>query len=109
MWRLQFVDQISHSNRLVTACLERAIFCLAFQRNRSDESTCANQARTDTEKTKMTNAEATTAADVAEQGATVAPEKASSKKRATQKKGVSKGQKAANTAKTKAAAPKKAA
>jgi hypothetical protein len=46
----------------------------------------------------MTNAEATTtenAATVAEQGAHVAPEKASSKKGATQKKGAPKGQKAA--------------
>lgn len=46
----------------------------------------------------MTNAEATVtenAAAVAEQGAHVAPEKASSKKGATQKKGAPKGQKAA--------------
>ena len=46
----------------------------------------------------MTNAEATiteNAATVAEQGAHVAPEKASSKKGATQKKGAPKGQKAA--------------
>ena len=44
----------------------------------------------------MTNAEATiteNAATVAEQGAHVAPEKASSKKRATQKKGAPKGKK----------------
>jgi hypothetical protein len=46
----------------------------------------------------MTNAEATiteNAATVAEQGAHVAPEKTSSKKDATQKKGAPKGQKAA--------------
>jgi Protein of unknown function (DUF3489) len=46
----------------------------------------------------MTNAEATiteTAATVAEQGARVAPEKASSKKGASPKKGAPKGQKAA--------------
>ena len=58
----------------------------------------------------MTNAEATiteNAATVAEQGAHVAPEKASSKKGATQKKGAPKGQKAAK-GKAKAA-PKKEA
>jgi hypothetical protein len=46
----------------------------------------------------MRNAEANTtenSATVAEQGAHVAPEKASSKKGATQKKGAPKGQKAA--------------
>jgi hypothetical protein len=46
----------------------------------------------------MPNAEAITTeitATVAEQGATVAPEKASSKKAATQKKGAPKGQKPA--------------
>ena len=55
----------------------------------------------------MTNKEATTTentAAVAEQGATVAPEKPSSQKGATQKKGAPKGQK---TAKGKPAAPKK--
>ena len=59
----------------------------------------------------MKNVEATTtetAAAVAQQGATVAPEKASSKKGATQKKGAPKGQRAAKGAKTKAA-PKKEA
>ena len=58
----------------------------------------------------MTNAEATiteNAATVAEQGAHVAPEKASSKKSATQKKGAPNGQKAAKGSKTKAT-PKKA-
>jgi hypothetical protein len=58
----------------------------------------------------MTNAEATiteNAATVAEQGAHVAPGKASSKKGATQKKGAPKGQKAAK-GKAKAA-PKKEA
>ena len=57
----------------------------------------------------MKNAEATTsetAATVAAQGATVASEKASSTKGATQKKGAPKGQKAAKGAKTKAP-PKK--
>lgn len=49
-----------------------------------------------------------TAANVAEQGATVAPEKAPSKKGASQKKGAPKGQKTANTGKAKAA-PKKQA
>src|SRR5712692_392862 len=60
----------------------------------------------------MKNVEATatdTAATVAEQGATVAPEKAPSKKGASQKKGAPKGQTAAKGAKTKAATPKKEA
>src|SRR5216684_2089664 len=59
----------------------------------------------------MKNAEATatdTAATVAEQGATVAPEKAPSKKAASQKKGAPKGHKAAKGGKTKPAAKKKA-
>ena len=58
----------------------------------------------------MKNPEATTidaAATVAEQGAHVAPEKAPSKKGASQKKGAPKGQKTAKGAKAKAA-PKKA-
>jgi hypothetical protein len=55
----------------------------------------------------MTNAEANTAANVAEQGATVAPEQASSKKHATRKKNAPKGQKKAKDGKTKAATPKK--
>ena len=42
----------------------------------------------------MTNAETSTAANAAEQGATVAPEKAPSKNGATRKKGPPKGQKA---------------
>ena len=49
-----------------------------------------------------------TPATVAEQGATVAPEKASSKKGASQKKGAPKGQHAAKRGKTKPAAKKKA-
>ena len=52
---------------------------------------------------------ATETAAVAEQGAHVAPEKAPSKKGATQKKGAPKGQKKAKGGKTKAAAPKKEA
>ena len=60
----------------------------------------------------MKNTEASpatdTAATVAEQGATVAPEKASSKKAASQRKGAPKGQHAAKAAKTKPAAKKKA-
>ena len=43
----------------------------------------------------MTNAETNKAATVAEQGATVAPEKAPSKKGGSQKKGAPKGQRAA--------------
>ena len=57
----------------------------------------------------MTNAETNTAANLAEQGATVAPEKAPSKKGANKKKGAPKGQKTARGAKAKASAPKKAA
>src|SRR6266849_11177600 len=53
--------------------------------------------------------ETTQAAAVAEQGAHVAPEKAPSKKGASQKKGAPKGQTAAKGAKAKAAAPKKEA
>ena len=54
-------------------------------------------------------ATADTAAAVAEPGASVAPEKASSKQGASQKKGAPKGQTAAKGAKTKAAeAPQKA-
>ena len=57
----------------------------------------------------MTNAETNAkAATVAEQGAHVAPEKASSKKGASQKKGAPKGQKTAKSGKAKAA-PKKQA
>jgi hypothetical protein len=57
----------------------------------------------------MTNAEASTSetvAAVAEQGATLAPEMASSKKGASQKKGASKGQKAAKGSKAKPTAKK---
>ena len=60
----------------------------------------------------MKNHEATDTtqtAAVAEQGAHVAPEKAPSKKGASQKKGAPKGQKTAKGAKTKATAPKKEA
>ena len=56
----------------------------------------------------MTNAETNTAATVAEQGAHVAPEKASSKKGTTQKKGAPKGQKAAKGGKAKASLKKEA-
>src|ERR1700736_5859606 len=57
----------------------------------------------------MNNAEANTAATVAEQGAHVAPEQAPSKKGATQKKGAPKGRKTAKAGKAKGAAPKKEA
>ena len=56
----------------------------------------------------MTNADTNTAATVAEQGATVAPEKARTKKGASPKKGAPKGQKAAKGGKAKVA-PKKQA
>jgi hypothetical protein len=61
--------------------------------------------------TTMTNVEASTtetAAAVAEQGATVAPETATSKKGASQKKGAPKGQKAAKGRKAKPAEKKEA-
>jgi hypothetical protein len=73
---------------------------LAFRCNRSDESSCANQAQKGF--TIMTNAEATiteNAATVAEQDAHIAPKKASSKKVARQKKDARKGQKAAKAGK----------
>ena len=60
----------------------------------------------------MKNTEGTTTTEAgaaAEQGAHVAPEKASSKKDASQKKGAPKGQKTAKGGKAKAAAPKKEA
>ena len=60
----------------------------------------------------MKNTEGTTtteSAAVAEQGAHVAPEKASSKKGASQKKSAPKGQKTAKGSKTKTAPPKKEA
>ena len=60
----------------------------------------------------MKNSEATDTtqtAAVAEQGAHVVPEKAPSKKGASQKKGAPKGPKTAKGAKTKAATPKKEA
>ena len=59
-------------------------------------------AEKDTE-TNMTNAETNTAATVADQGATVAPEKVSSKRGASQKKGTPKARRAANGGKTRAA------
>ena len=59
--------------------------------------------------TNMTNAEATTATDVAEQGATVAPETASSNKEASRKKGAPKSQKTAKGANTKNRPKKEAA
>src|ERR1700722_15217783 len=58
----------------------------------------------------MTNAKTNDkSATVAEQGANVASEKASSKKAATRKKGAREGRKTAKGRKTKAAAPKKEA
>jgi hypothetical protein len=66
----------------------------------------------DSPETTVTTAEANTTentAAVAEQGATVVPGKASSKKVATQKKGAPKGQKTAKGGKTKVSAPKKEA
>ena len=60
----------------------------------------------------MTNAETTTgasSASVAEQGAHVAPEKASAKKTASPKKAAPKGQKGVKGGKAKAAEPKKSA
>ena len=56
----------------------------------------------------MTNAETNTAAAVAKQGAHGAPEKAPSKKGATQRKGAPKGQKTAKGGKPKAAGKKAA-
>jgi len=69
----------------------------------------AHEAQKRIRKTTMNNAEADTAATVGEKGATVAPEKAPSKKGASQKKGAPKGPKAGKGAKTKTAATKKTA
>jgi hypothetical protein len=88
---------------------EPVTFSLAFRADRSDESSCANQAPERIRKTNMTNAETNTAATVAEQGAHVAPEKAPPKNGATRKKGAPKGQKTAKGSKTRAAAHKKVA
>jgi hypothetical protein len=89
---------------------ETAHSCLAFRAAQSDESSCANRAQQRIGITNMTNAEANTAATVAEQGAHVAPEKASPKKHASQKKGAPRGRKTAKARKrvTKPARAKKA-
>jgi hypothetical protein len=76
-------------------------FRLAFQADQSDESSCANQAQKRIGTTNMTNAETNTPATVAEQGAHVAPEKASPKEGTTRKKGAPKGRKAAKGGKAK--------
>jgi hypothetical protein len=84
--------------------------------NRSDESSCANQAlkgfttmkTAEASTTEDTAAVAEHAATVGEQGATVAPEKASSKKDATKKKGAPKGHKAAKGGKAKPESKKEA-
>jgi hypothetical protein len=57
----------------------------------------------------MTNEETHAAANVAEQGTTVTPEKVSSKKGASQKKGAPKRRKDASSGKTRVAAAKKQA
>jgi hypothetical protein len=59
------------------------------------------------EKTNMSTEETNTAATVAERGAHVAPEPATSKKAANNKKSAPKGQKTAKGAKTKVTAPRK--
>ena len=67
------------------------------------------ETRAERDLTNMTNEETNTAATVAEQGAQGAPEKGSSKKRASHKKGAPKGAKPAKGGKAKASAPKKTA
>jgi hypothetical protein len=67
------------------------------------------EARAERDLTNMTNEETNTAAIVADQGAHGAPEKSSSKKRASQKKGAAKSAKPAKGGKAKAAVPKKTA
>jgi hypothetical protein len=82
----------SQAVRLFQIFAEMASFCLAFLGHPSDESSCANEAQKGF--TTMTNAEAIiteNAATVAEQGAHVAPEKASSKKLCHQKEGRAQG------------------
>jgi hypothetical protein len=80
----------------------RFTFALPLKRNRAINRRAPTRRGKGNEETNMTNAEATTAADVAEQGTTVAPQTASSKKRATQKQGSPRGQKTAKAAKKKA-------
>ena len=86
-----------------------AIFRLAFPATRVMNRHARTKRRKDSDhhdERRSTTTE--TAATVAEQGAHVAPEKASSKKGASQKKGAPKGQKTAKGGKAKAA-PKKEA
>jgi hypothetical protein len=88
---------------------ERVTFALPFRRIGVMDRRARTNRRKD--KDQMKNAETTatdTAAAVAEQGATVAPEKAPSKKGASPKKGAPKGHKAAKGGKTKAGPKKKA-
>jgi hypothetical protein len=86
-------------------------FPLAFRRDRS-ESSCADHPPKG-KPPRMTNAEATKTTEtaaVAEQGAQVAPERATSKKTASQKKGAPKANKVAKkAAKQGKVAPKKQA
>jgi hypothetical protein len=72
-------------------------FCLAFVVDQSDESSCAKQAQKRMTKNNVNTEASTTetAATVPAQGATVAPEKASSNKGASPKKSAPKGKKAA--------------
>jgi integrase/recombinase XerD len=88
---------------------ESARIGLASSGDQSDQCPDAAAPRkgTSTMKTKTANQTTTSDANVAEQGAHVAPEKAPAKKVATRKKDAPKGEKRAKTAK-KAKAPKKA-
>jgi hypothetical protein len=73
---------------------ERVTIALPFRRTRAMNHHAQTKRRKGYE-TNMTNAETNTTANVAAQGAHVAPKKAPSKKGATRKKGAPKGQKAA--------------
>ena len=86
-------------------------FALRFRATRVMNRHAPIKRRRDSLITTMKNAEATTTertATVAEQGATVAPDKTSSNKGATQKKGAPKGQKATKPARDKEASTPRA-
>jgi hypothetical protein len=85
---------------------------VAFWFLQSDESSCAKQAQKRTTRNNMTNADTTTAEKtvaVAEQGPHVAPQKATFKKGATERKDAPKGRNTAKRGMTKAVALKKEA
>jgi hypothetical protein len=84
---------------LIEFCLRTAQINLAYPAERSDESSASEWSEKGTNR-RMTNTETSEkSVTFGEQGAHVAPEKTSSKKGATRKKGVPKAKKAANAPK----------